>query len=238
AGGVVTVSLKATASDAVVTIQDQGEGIPTDFLPHVFERFRQADGSRTRSYGGLGLGLSLVKSFVTVHGGTIEATSGGAGLGSAFIITLPLEGMAGHASEKTASGSKLNAGPAIRILLVEDEPDTLEMLDASFRRRGFETIACGSAVAALECIGRQQFDIIISDIAMPEVDGLELMRELRLRPGLATVPAIALTGYASQTDAKAAIAAGFDLHLSKPIDPSDLVAAVSNLIAIRRRRKV
>ncbi len=238
AGGVVTVSLKATAADAVVTIQDQGEGIPADFLPHVFERFRQADGSRTRTYGGLGLGLSLVKSFVTVHGGTIEATSGGAGLGSAFIITLPREGMAGHASEKTASGSKLNAGPAIRILLVDDEPDTLEMLDASFRRRGYETIACGSAAAALECIGRQQFDILISDIAMPEVDGLELMRELRTRPGLAAVPAIALTGYASRTDAKAAIAAGFDLHLSKPIDPSDLMAAVHNLIALRRRRKV
>jgi PAS domain S-box-containing protein len=238
ARGVVTVSLKTTPSDALVTIKDQGEGIPTDFLPHVFERFRQADGSRTRTYGGLGLGLSLVKSFVTVHGGTIEATSEGVGHGSTFIITLPREGMAGHASEKIAQPSKRTAADPVCILIVEDEPDTLHMLDASFRTRGFGTIACGSAAEALDCAAREQFDIIISDIAMPEVDGLQLMRELRARPGLATVPAIALTGYASQTDAKAAISAGFDLHLSKPINPSDLMAAVNNLIALRRRRKV
>jgi PAS domain S-box-containing protein len=238
ARGVVTVSLETTPSDALVTIKDQGEGIPTDFLPHVFERFRQADGSRTRTYGGLGLGLSLVKSFVTVHGGTIEATSEGVGHGSTFIITLPREGMPGHASDKTALPSKRMAADPVCILIVEDEPDTLQMLDASFRTRGFGTIACGSAAEALDCAGREQFDIIISDIAMPGVDGLQLMRELRARPGFATVPAIALTGYASQTDAKAAISAGFDLHLSKPIDPSDLMAAVNNLIALRRRRKV
>jgi CheY-like chemotaxis protein len=237
AQAVVTVSLKATNSDAIVTIEDEGEGIPTDFLPHVFERFRQADGSRTRSYGGLGLGLSLVKSFVTVHGGTIEASSDGLGQGSTFTITLPREGMAGHASETTSTPSKRKAGDSVRILIVEDEPDTLEMLDASFRSRGFDTIACASAAEALECIGRKQFDILISDIAMPEMDGLQLIRDLRARPELATVPAIALTGYASQTDAKAAISAGFDLHLSKPIDPSDLLAAVNNLIALRRRRK-
>jgi CheY-like chemotaxis protein len=112
------------------------------------------------------------------------------------------------------------------------------MLDASFRSRGFQTIACSSAKEALDCVGRQQFDILISDIAMPEVDGLQLIRDLRGRPELAAVPAIALTGYASQSDAKVAISAGFDLHLSKPIDPSDLVAAVNNLIALRRRRKV
>ncbi len=237
ARGEVTVTADATPSEAIVTIQDQGEGIPTDFLPHVFERFRQADGSRTRSYGGLGLGLSLVKSFVTVHGGTIEATSDGMGKGSTFIITLPREGMARQVSEKISKPLKSKAGDMVRILIVEDEPDTLEMLDASFRSRGFETIACGSASEALACIGRQQFDILISDIAMPEMDGLQLMRDLRARPELATVPAIALTGYASQTDAKAAISAGFDLHLSKPIDPSDLVAAVNNLMALRRRRK-
>jgi PAS domain S-box-containing protein len=237
AHSVVTASVKATNSDAIVTIEDQGEGIPTDFLPHVFERFRQADGSRTRSYGGLGLGLSLVKSFVNVHGGTVEATSNGTGKGSTFIITLPREGMTRHASEKTATTSKRAAPGTVRILIVEDERDTLEMLDESFRSRGFETIACLSAAEALACVGRKQFDILISDIAMPEVDGLQLMRELRAKPGMAMLPAIALTGYASQTDAKAAIRAGFDLHLSKPIDPSDLVAAVNNLIALRRRRK-
>lgn len=235
---VVTAFLETSPYDVSVTITDQGEGIPNEFLPHVFERFRQADGSRTRSYGGLGLGLSLVKSFVSVHGGTIEATSEGPGKGSTFIITFPREGMVGHASEKTSKPSKRQVGDAVRILIVEDEPDTLEMLDASFRSRGFQTIACSSAKEALDCVGRQQFDILISDIAMPEVDGLQLIRDLRGRPELAAVPAIALTGYASQSDAKVAISAGFDLHLSKPIDPSDLVAAVNNLIALRRRRKV
>lgn len=235
---VVTAFLETSPYDVSVTITDQGEGIPNEFLPHVFERFRQADGSRTRSYGGLGLGLSLVKSFVSVHGGTIEATSEGPGEGSTFIITFPREGMVGHASEKTSKPSKRQVGDAVRILIVEDEPDTLEMLDASFRSRGFQTIACSSAKEALDCVGRQQFDILISDIAMPEVDGLQLIRDLRGRPELAAVPAIALTGYASQSDAKVAISAGFDLHLSKPIDPSDLVAAVNNLIALRRRRKV
>jgi signal transduction histidine kinase/ActR/RegA family two-component response regulator len=236
AQGVVTVSLEATTSDAIITIKDQGEGIPLEFLPHVFERFRQADGSRTRSYGGLGLGLSLVKSFVSAHQGTVDASSEGAGKGSTFIITLPREGAIAHAGERSKT-SKPRTVKAVRILLVEDQTDTLEMLDASFRSRGYETIACSSAAEALECVVREQFDILISDIAMPDMDGLQLIRELRSRPGLATVPAIALTGYASQTDAKAAISAGFDLHLSKPIDPGDLLAAVNNLIALRSRRK-
>ena len=236
AQGVVTVSLEATTSEAIVKIKDQGEGIPLEFLPHVFERFRQADGSRTRSYGGLGLGLSLVKSFVSAHHGTIDASSEGVGKGSTFIITLPREGAMAQAGDRTKT-SKPRTVKAIRILIVEDQTDTLEMLDASFRSQGYETIACTSAGEALECVVREQFDILISDIAMPDMDGLQLIRELRSRPGLATVPAIALTGYASQTDAKAAISAGFDLHLSKPIDPGELMAAVNNLIALRSRRK-
>ncbi len=235
--GVVTVSLKAATSDAIVTIKDQGEGIPPEFLPHVFERFRQADGSRTRTYGGLGLGLSLVKSFVIAHGGTIDVTSKGAGQGSTFIITLPREDAPEHSSEKTSKPSQAKAGKAVRILIVEDQPDTLEMLAASFRSRGFETIACESATEALDCIDRQHFDILISDIAMPKMDGLQLIRNLRGRPEFAAVPAIALTGYAAQTDARAAISAGFDLHLSKPVDPGDLLAAVNNLVALRSRRK-
>jgi PAS domain S-box-containing protein len=237
AHGLVTVSFEATSLDAIVTIKDRGEGILSEFLPHVFERFRQADGSRTRPYGGLGLGLSLVKSFVNAHRGTVEVASEGANKGSTFIITLPREGAPEHSSQQTSKASKPTTVKAARILIVEDQPDTLEMLAASFRSRGFETIACSSAAEALECVVREQFDILISDIAMPDMDGLQLIRNLRLRPELAMVPAIALTGYASQTDAKAAVSAGFDLHLSKPIDPGDLMAAVNNLIALRSRRK-
>jgi len=234
---VVTVSLAATSSEAIISIEDQGEGISADFLPHVFERFRQADGSRTRSFGGLGLGLSLVESFVKAHHGRIEVSSDGAGKGSSFVVRLPREGAEpSSVTTRKDAGKSVNSKP-LRILIVEDQPDTLEMLAASFRSHGFETIACESATDALECVGRQKFDILISDIAMPEMDGLELMRQIRARPDFAKVPAIALTGYAAQTDAKAAISAGFDLHLSKPIDPSDLMAAVNNLIALRSRRR-
>ncbi len=238
AHGMVTVSFAASPPAGIVSIKDQGEGISAEFLRHVFERFRQADGSRTRAFGGLGLGLSLVDGFVRAHGGAVEATSDGPGKGSTFVIALPREGVTQIFSDKRAKSARTETGKAFRILIVEDQPDTLEMLSASFRSRGFETIACDSASAALDCIGRQQFDILISDIAMPEMDGLELMRNVRARPELATVPAIALTGYASQSDIKAALSAGFDLHLSKPIDPGDLMAAVNNLIALRRKRKV
>lgn len=233
---VVKISCEASTKHVSIIVKDQGEGIPRDFLPHVFERFRQADGSRTRSFGGLGLGLSLVKSFVEAHNGTIEVSSDGPGKGSTFAITLPLETPIELPDEKVAltPGEKPTG---VRVLIVEDQPDTLEMLTANFRSRGFETIACESAKEALDCINRHHFDILISDIAMPEMDGLQLMREVRRRPELASVPAIALTGYASQTDANAAIEAGFDLHLSKPIDPSDLATAVHNLVALQRGQK-
>lgn len=235
--GVVTISLDATPTHALVKISDEGEGIPVEFLPHVFERFRQADGSRTRSYGGLGLGLSLVDSFVHAHRGTVQVESEGPGKGSTFLVTLPRAGVAEMASAVESTTAATTRKP-YRLLIVDDQPDTLEMLSASFRNRGFETIPCDSAAMALECISREEFDILISDIAMPEMDGLELVRKIRAQPGLARVPAIALTGYASQTDAKSAISAGFDVHLSKPIDPGDLLAAVNNLIALRSKRRV
>jgi signal transduction histidine kinase len=231
AGGVVQVSAEAGEPDAIIRIADQGTGIPSRFLPHLFERFRQADASRTRVYGGLGLGLALVKSFVEAHGGTVEATSEGESKGSVFTIRLPRQ----HASQKKIGKTEPKTGPEIekgrrRLLIVEDQPDTLEMLAANFRARGFETLSCNSAAEALEMVERETFDILISDIAMPAMDGLQLIANLRRRKGLESVPAIALTGYASQNDAEAAIAAGFDVHISKPIDPAELAAAVESLL--------
>lgn len=233
-GGSVEITCEAPQSDAVVRIVDHGEGMPAEFLPYVFERFRQADGSRTRAYGGLGLGLALVKSFVSAHGGTVEARSDGAGKGSVFIITLPREVPLRAAAEKAGSKPALEKRKErTRVLIVEDEPDTLEMLAAHFQARGFETLCCDSAAEALLVADRDRFDILISDIAMPAMDGLQLITVMRQRNGFQRVPAIALTGYASQKDVAAAIAAGFDLHLSKPIDPDELAAAVERLIASR-----
>ncbi|HKP47674.1 MAG TPA: GAF domain-containing protein, partial [Pyrinomonadaceae bacterium] len=172
----VHVSAEATGSETIITVQDQGEGIPAEFLPHVFERFRQADGSRTRSYGGLGLGLSLVQSFVKAHGGNITVSSEGRGRGSKFTIRLPEDSAAGLVSSTEIRPAAPAGEDAYRILLVEDQIDTLEMLAASFQAFGFQTIDCESAVTALDCINREKFDILISDIAMPDMDGLQLIR--------------------------------------------------------------
>ena len=229
-GGLIHVTCEADATSAVVRISDQGGGIPAEFLPYVFEKFRQADGSRTRSHGGLGLGLALVKSFVAAHGGTVEAISEGTGLGSVFIITLPREIPLEDTPNNKLKPARDRNPKAIRILLVEDEPDTLDMLSAHLEALGFGTIRCASALEALEVSNRHPFDILISDIAMPGMDGLQLISTLRQRNGLQNVPAIALTGYAAPKDIAAALRAGFDLHLSKPIDPEELTTAIERLI--------
>ncbi len=230
-GGEVNITCEADEAGAVVRISDQGEGMPADFLPHVFERFRQADGSRTRSFGGLGLGLALVQSFISAHHGTVTAKSDGAGKGSVFEIRLPRE-VAPRAvvADAEVSAKTEKRQPKARILIVEDQPDTLEMLTAHFQKRGFETLCCDSAMEALIVAEREPFDVLISDVAMPSMDGLQLISAIRRKNGLHKVPAIALTGYATPKDVTAAMAAGFDLHLSKPIDPEVLAAAIERLM--------
>jgi PAS domain S-box-containing protein len=236
-GSLVQVMLELNSNDVVVRVQDQGEGIPGPFLPHVFERFRQADGSRTRAYGGLGLGLALVKSFVEAHRGTIEATSEGERKGSTFIVKLPRRRTEvkdnHHRSFRSATDT---ATGRARVLIVEDQPDTLEMLAAIFERRGYEVVACDSAPQALEILGRQEFDVLISDVAMPSMDGLQLIKTMRQNTSARRTPAVALTGYASQDDAAAALSAGFDLHVSKPVDPNELAEAVDQLLSSKPGR--
>ncbi|MDQ5847272.1 MAG: GAF domain-containing protein, partial [Acidobacteriota bacterium] len=230
-GGHVQVSFEANETGALIRVEDQGEGISSEFLPRVFDRFRQEDGSRTRSFGGLGLGLALVKSFVEAHGGKVEAASEGQGKGSFFEVKLPRENPQRHETRPAIRARELNdAASRTRILLVEDQPDTLEMLAANFESRGYEVLRCTSAPEALELAGRENFDILISDIGMPGMDGLQLIQELRQREALKSLPAIALTGYASQKDVNAAISAGFNRHVSKPIDPTDLVQTVESLL--------
>ena len=231
-GSKVQVTLDSKDDDVVIQIQDQGEGIPDKFLPFVFERFRQADGSRTRAYGGLGLGLALVKSFVEAHGGTIEASSEGEQRGSTLKVTLPRKRTEVKDShDRAALSSRDITIHQARILIVEDQPDTLELLTAIFERHGYQVIGCDSAERALEIFAREDFDVLVSDVGMPTMDGLQLIHSLRDNRDLKRTPAIALTGYASQKDSEAALNAGFDLHISKPVDPDELTQAVERLLA-------
>jgi PAS domain S-box-containing protein len=235
AGGLVRVDCEASDGEVIVRVVDEGEGIAAEFLPHVFERFRQADGSRTRAYGGLGLGLALVKSFISAHGGTVEAVSEGEGKGSTFVIRLPRAAITEAVSGTHEPTQDLeNKEKRTRLLIVEDEADTLEMLAAHFRIRGYEILSCISALEALKIAQREHFDLLISDLAMPNMDGLQLIKKLRQQLGMENTPAIALTGYASAKDAETAIKAGFNRHLPKPIDPAELVAAVEALLVSKQ----
>jgi PAS domain S-box-containing protein len=229
-GGRVNVECQANGSEAVVSVEDTGQGIPPDFLPFVFERFRQADGSKTRAHGGLGLGLALVKSFVEAHKGNVSAESQGPGRGSRFEVRLPRRApaTAGHTRKLERQTTSASAGA--RLLVVEDDPDTLEMLKATLEARGFGVTTCESAAEMLECAEETTADLLISDIGMPEIDGFEMIKRLREIAAFKNVPAIALSGYASQKDAKTAIAAGFDAHVSKPVDPKELLTLVEGLL--------
>ena len=231
-GGRVRVRVGALDGTARVEVEDDGLGIAPEFIPHVFERFRQADMATTRAHGGLGLGLALVKSFVEAHGGGVSVESAGAGRGSRFTVSLPAE----QTAEGVRSSGDLAAGDgepcaerSCRVLLVEDSPDTLEMLKVVFAARGYSTAACATPEEALSVAESGRFDIIVSDIGLPRIDGYELIARLRELPHLREVPALALTGYAAQRDAEAALAAGFDAHLPKPVDPAELAERMDAL---------
>jgi len=236
-GGRVQVDAEANDVEAIVTVKDAGQGITSDFLPFVFERFRQADGSKTRIHGGLGLGLALVKSFVEAHHGTVQAESDGTGQGSRFRVRLPLPRTQPEAPQPAATAGTEAAAKIVHLMIVEDDPDTLEMLRATLEARGFYVIACESAVQTLEVASANQVDMIISDIGMPEMDGFQMIKRLREVSGYQDIPAIALSGYASQKDAKAALAAGFNAHVSKPVDPAELVIMVNGLLEKTSRAK-
>jgi PAS domain S-box-containing protein len=230
-GGRVRVNCEANHNTAVVRIEDSGQGIRSEFLPFVFERFRQADGSKTRAHGGLGLGLSLVKSFVEAHRGTIHAKSEGLGRGSCFTVRLPRWVPAGEAitTEKIEVESEAPSR-RVHLMVIDDDVDTLDVLKSTLEASGFRVTACESSAAALEAAQQDSFDLIISDIGMPKMDGMEMIGRMRQIEPLRETPAIALSGYASQRDSKAALTAGFNAHVAKPVDPKELKALIDRLL--------
>jgi PAS domain S-box-containing protein len=233
AGGSVTVELTRGAEHVQLAVHDTGRGIAPEFLPHVFERFRQADASSTRSHGGLGLGLSIVKYVVELHGGRASARSAGLGAGATFVVELPLvlalaERPVGRPASTPPPG---NALVGVKVLLVEDEEDSREMLASVLSDHGAVVSQAGSAEEALRHFGDEPPDVVVSDIAMPLQDGYAFMTQVRALPRAqgGSVPAIALTAYAREEDAQRASMAGFQLHMTKPVESEHIVAAVGRL---------
>jgi PAS domain S-box-containing protein len=239
-GGQISVRLRKAGLDAKITIADTGVGIHPDFLPHIFDRFQQADQSITRRFGGLGLGLSIVKHLVELHGGSIIAESAGTGRGTVFNIILPSSAGAPAALLSPSGGTNRDAGQPndslndLRILVVEDEPDTCEFLDRFLRSYGADVILVRSAEEALSRLSGDKVDIVVSDIGLPDVDGYDLMRRIRQRPANAggATPAVALTAYARTEDRMRAFRAGYQAHLAKPIEPAELVATIASFAGL------
>ncbi len=239
-GGRVEVWLERIAAHVEITISDTGQGIAPDFLPHVFDRFRQSDSSSTRRHGGLGLGLSIVRQLVELHGGTITATSPGAGAGTTFKLILPLlsvhhELSAGEMTRPLSESNPLtDRQPSLndlRVLVVEDEPDARELVAVVLTRCGAEVVAVESAVEALVEMERGRFDVLVSDIGMPAMDGYALIskiRQLPLERG-GRIPAAALTAYAGVEDRMRILLAGYRTHIPKPVEPAELATVVANL---------
>jgi PAS domain S-box-containing protein len=240
-GGRVQVRLERVNSHVEIAVSDTGQGIEPGFLPHVFDRFRQADGTTTRHHGGLGLGLAIVRHLVELHGGTVKAESPGESQGTTFTVLLPVAPVyASDSSELRVHPAARDTLPAfgspdrldgLRVLVVDDEPDTREMLKAGLGQCGAEVTAAGSAAEALTEIRQSPPDVLISDIGMPDVDGYELIRKVRTMPAGqgGTVPAIALTAYARTEDRLQALRAGYQMHVTKPVELTELAAVVASL---------
>ncbi len=236
-GGRIEVRLRESIPNAVIRVTDTGVGIRADFLPHVFDRFRQAESSPTRSHGGLGLGLSIVRHLIELHGGAVEVDSPGEGQGASFTVKLPQRAELAEeppleqrpASARFWSLPELLSG--LRVLVAEDEKDTRDLLVTVLEQCGAEVTAAESVPEALAAFDRTSPDVLVSDIGFPGEDGYSLIRKVRARqPGKGgRVPAAALTAYARPEDRQRAFEAGFQTHLAKPVDPSELITTVARL---------
>jgi PAS domain S-box-containing protein len=237
--GSVTVTVARVRSHVEITVADTGCGIAPEFLPHVFERFRQADASTTRQQGGLGIGLALVKHLIELHGGRVWAESRGLGQGAVFTITLPIVVSHSKPVENSAPGSGAESDhPAlenlsgIRVLALDDDNDSLEVLKRILGTRQAEVRTAATADDAMKLFAAFRPHVVLSDIGMPVQDGYEFIRRVRQHPGGSSVPAAALTALARAEDRMRALQAGFQTHVAKPISPSELVAVVRSLAAL------
>ena len=234
-GGRIDVTLRGAGDRTELVVTDTGDGIdPTD-LARIFERFHQVDASKTRRHGGLGLGLTIVQHLVELHGGTVQAESAGRGQGSTFTIRLPRAPVVPAVVtdvRRSLAGSDANVRPlrGVRVLFVDDNEDARSLVRAALQAAGADVQVAASARDGLQLFDTAPFDVVVSDIGMPDVDGYDFVRELRGRRRAVSVPAIALTAYAGIDDARRAVASGFQRHIAKPIDPMDLVAIVRSVI--------
>ncbi|MEH1840473.1 MAG: ATP-binding protein [Nostoc sp.] len=239
AGGRVEIRLECQDSQAQITVSDKGKGINPDFLPYVFESFRQADATTTRKFGGLGLGLAIVRHLVELHGGTIQVESPGEGQGAIFNVKLPLMKAQGFSQklQKDCSFFTFNTSPltGIRLLIVDDDEDIRDFLGFVLEQAGAEVSIVTSAIEALQAIEQSPPDILLSDIGMPEIDGYMLIRQIRAMPPEqgGQILALALSAYAGEVNRQQALAAGFQQHVAKPIDPDTLVTVILDIIAKR-----
>jgi PAS domain S-box-containing protein len=243
-GGRVQVVLERVNSHVEISVEDTGIGIRPDFLPYVFDRFRQADAAITRRYGGLGLGLSIVKHLVELHGGIVRVKSPGENQGSTFIVVLPVSLVRDgeqSASLRSAGGEALEPLELpelkdVRVLIVDDEMDGRVLLARILEERGARPSCASSAEEALAALSHEHFDVLLSDIGMPDKDGYDLIREVRRLDQLRSrpIPAIAITAYARAEDRQHSLLAGFHMHLSKPVEAGELIASIAGLLRLAR----
>jgi CheY-like chemotaxis protein len=244
-GGRVCLSVAEVGSQIEMRVTDTGQGISRDFLPFVFDRFRQADSTSTREHGGLGLGLAIARHLVEIHGGTIKAESQGEGKGATFSVRLPSVGsqldtsrVLPAASADTEVGFKADSRlNGIHVLLVDDDADTLDLLTAALKQQKATVTAVSSAQDAIQAIKNSKPDVVVSDIAMPGEDGYQLIERIRAMEvdGTASIPALAITAYAKHEDREAALSSGYQGYLSKPIELSEFITAVAQ--AVSREQK-
>jgi signal transduction histidine kinase/CheY-like chemotaxis protein len=230
ASGKVKLSARRLGDRVELQVSDTGSGIPAEFLPHIFDRFRQADSSITRPHGGLGLGLSIVRQLVELHGGTVSVSSGGPKRGSTFSVSLPVSAEAdGRAPRPSAPPLSDLALSGLKIMVVDDELDSRELMGRVLTECGASVRLVAGADEALAELEREPADVLVSDIGMPGKDGYELIQAVRTRTSAIAMPAVAVTAFARADDRSRALAAGFQLHISKPINASGLLVALGTL---------
>jgi signal transduction histidine kinase len=238
-GGHVRVELAISAEDVRIEVSDDGQGIEADFLPHVFDRFRQADSSLGRTHGGLGIGMAIVRHLVELHGGAITVDSAGKGLGATFVVTLPVRvpptesvpAIEQRAVSRDVIPPALVSLEGVSVLIVDDEADAREVLKFVLEERGADVTAVRSAAAAFRTLKKRVPDVLISDVGMPGIDGYAFIRKLRTSADSegGNVPAVALTAYAMPGDSAKALEAGFNRHVAKPIVPSEIIEVIAAL---------